>query len=97
MDRGHVVNWELQKTLWLRGLRSRYERASSSSPSAPPPCSFQEPEEARGGRRGAPSSRCHCCALTRSPRPRGRSPSRSSGTPKWRSSLGRARRRELVP
>jgi actin-related protein 6 len=52
VDRGHVVNWELQKTLWLRGLRSRYERVSSSSPSAPPPAPFKNPKrlgEAAGG------------------------------------------------
>jgi len=32
VDRGHVVGWELQKTLWLRGLRS--ERILNASPAA---------------------------------------------------------------
>ena len=38
MDRGHVVNWELQKTLWLRGLRSErlFNSSSASSSSAAP-------------------------------------------------------------
>ena len=31
VDRGHVVNWELQKTLWLRGLRSDRVFGSSSA------------------------------------------------------------------
>ena len=46
VDRGHVVNWELQKTLWLRGLRS--ERLFNSSSSSTSKNSKRLGEAARG-------------------------------------------------